>query len=157
MGFLTSALGGSILGGLFAIIQRITDVWAKKKEAEATIMQAKALSELKIKEAELDAFKTSLASGTAETDFDPDPLPADAPKWAVYLRAASETLRVLVDAFRTFTRPGLTWAMVLALVLFITAGRIGPVAVEAIIGDFVFTTSTAVMWWFGSRPLSRTK
>jgi hypothetical protein len=65
--------------------------------------------------------------------------------------------RVFVDAFRTFTRPGLTWAMVLALVVFIMAGKVGPVAVEAVIADFVFTTSTAVMWWFGSRPMSRTK
>lgn len=155
MGFLTSALGGSILGGALSIIQRVTDVWAKKKEAEAEIMKAKALSELKIKEAELDAFKTSL--GTQDEDFDPDPLPADAPKWAILLRACSETLRVLVDAFRAGTRPGLTWAMVLSLVLFIFAGKIGPEAVAAIISDFVFTTSTAVMWWFGSRPLARTK
>lgn len=153
MGFLTSALGGSILGGVLSIITRVTDVWAKKKEAEAEIMRAKALSELKIKEAELDAFKTSLAS--TEEDFDPDPIPADAPKWAIVLRAAAETLRVLCDAFRTFTRPGLTWAMVLALVIFIMAGKAG--VTEVIIADFTFTTATAVMWWFGSRPLARTK
>lgn len=155
MGFLTSALGGSILGGALSIIQRIVDVHAKKKEAEVEILRAKALSELKIKEAELDAFKTSLA--TEERDFDPDPMSPDSPRWAIILRACSETLRVLVDAFRTFTRPGLTWAMVLALIAFILAGKIGPTAVEAIIADFVFTASTAVMWWFGSRPLARTK
>lgn len=152
MGFLTSALGGSILGGVLSIVQRVTDVWAKKKEAEAEIMRAKALSELKIKEAELDAFKTSLS--TQDEDFDPDPISADAPKWAIILRASAETLRVLCDAFRAFTRPGLTWAMVLALVVFIMAGKVG--AVDVIIADFVFTTSTAVMWWFGSRPLART-
>jgi hypothetical protein len=154
MGFLTSALGGSLLGGILALVTRVTDVWAKKKEAEAEIMKAKALSELKIKEAELDAFKTSLSS--QDEDFDPDPLPADSPKWAIILRAGAETLRVLCDAFRAFTRPGLTWAMVLALVLFIMAGKVGPEAIAAIIGDFVFTASTAVMWWFGSRPLART-
>ena len=154
MSFLTSALGGSILGGVLSIVQRFVDVFAKKKEAEVEIMRAKALSELKIKEAELDAFKTSLA--TEEGDFDPDPLPENTNKWAVFFRITAETLRVMVDAFRTFTRPGLTSAMVLALVIFIMAGKIGPTAVEAIIADFVFTTSTAVMWWFGSRPLART-
>lgn len=153
MSFLTSALGGSILGGALSIVQRITDVWAKKKEAEAEIMRAKALSELKIKEAELDAFKTSLAQ--EDKDFDPDPIDPSAPRWAMILRTLAETLRVLCDAFRAFTRPGLTWAMVLALVIFIMAGKVG--AVDVIIADFVFTTSTAVMWWFGSRPLARTK
>lgn len=152
MGFLTSALGGSILGGVLSIIQRLVDVHAKKKEAEAEIMRAKALSELKIKEAELDAFKTSLAG--EEEDFDPDPIPADAPKWAIILRTLAESLRVLCDAFRTFTRPGLTWAMVIALVIFIMAGKAG--ATDVIIADFMFTASTAIMWWFGSRPLART-
>jgi hypothetical protein len=154
MGFLTSELGGSLLGGALSIIQRIVDVHAKKKEAEAEIMKAKALSELKIKEGELEAFKTSL--GTNNEDFDPDPIAADAPKWAVILRACAETLRVLIDAFRAGTRPGLTWAMVLALVLFIMAGKVGPETITLIISDFVFTTCTAVTWWFGSRPLART-
>lgn len=153
MGFLTSALGGSILGGALSIVQRVVDVYAKKKEAEAEIMKAKALSELKIKEAELDAFKTSLS--TQDEDFDPDPIPANAPRWAIILRACAETLRVVCDAFRTFTRPGLTWAMVIALVVFVMAGKAG--ATDVIIADFMFTASTAVMWWFGSRPLARTK
>lgn len=152
MSFLTSALGGSVLGGALSLVARVVDVWAAKKQAEADIMKAKALSELKIKEAELDAFKTSLA--TEEKDFDPDPIDASAPTWAKILRATAETIRVLTDAFRAFTRPGLTWAMVISLVIFVLAGKVD--AVDAIIGDFVFTTSTAVMWWFGSRPLART-
>lgn len=155
MGFLTSALGGSILGGALSIIQRVVDVYAKKKEAEAEILRAKALSELKIKEGELEAFKTSL--GTNNEDYDPDPISADAPKWAIILRATAETIRVLVDAFRSFTRPGLTWAMILALVLFIMAGKVGPEAISLVLSDFIFTMSTAVLYWFGSRPLARTK
>jgi len=46
--------------------------------------------------------------------------------------------------------------MVIALITFIWAGFLGEAAVAAIISDFVFTTSTAVMWWFGSRPIQRT-
>lgn len=154
MSFLTSALGGSLLGSVLSMIQPIVAAFAAKKRAEADIMKAKALSELKVKEAELDAFKSSLES--QDKDFDPDPIPADSPRWAIILRVCSESLRVLVDAFRTFTRPGLTWAMILSLVMFIYAGKVGQAAVDSILTDFVFTTSTAVMWWFGSRPLART-
>jgi hypothetical protein len=46
--------------------------------------------------------------------------------------------------------------MVISLILFIAAGFVGEAAVAVILGDFVFATSTAVMWWFGSRPLQRT-
>jgi len=154
MAFLSSALGGSILGGLLSVVGRVVDVFAKKKEADIEIARAKALSELKIKEVELDAFKQSLAS--SEDDYKPEALPANAPVWAVWLRAIAETLRVLVDSFRVFTRPGLTWALVLALVVFVFTDKLGPVALEALISDFVFTASTAVMWWFGSRPMQRT-
>jgi len=152
MGFLTSALGGSLLGSILSLIQPIVAAYTAKKQAEADVMKAKALSELKIKEGELKAFDTSLS--TQDKDFDPDPIPADAPFWAKILRYSAESLRVLTDAFRAFTRPGLTWAMVISLVIFVLAGKVN--AVDAIIDDFVFTTSTAVMWWFGSRPLART-
>lgn len=154
MGFLTSALGGSLLGGLLSVVQRFVDVHAKKKEAEVEIMRAKALSELKVKEGELMAFTASQAN--AESDFNPDPLPADAGKWAHFLRAGAETLRVLTDAFRAFTRPGLTWALVLSVVGLAASGKLPGYGLEAIGADLVFTMSTAVMWWFGSRPLQRT-
>lgn len=154
MAFLSSALGGSILGGVLSVVGRVVDVFAKKKEADIEIARAKALSELKIKEAELDAFKESLSS--QDEDYKPEPLPANAPIWAVWLRAIADTLRVLVDSFRVFTRPGLTWALVLALVAFVFTDKLGPVALEALIADFVFTASTAIMWWFGSRPMQRT-
>lgn len=157
MGFITSALGGSILGGILSLLGKWMDVYTKGKEADIEIRKATAIASLKVKEAEMQAFGQSLKSGGEETDYNPDPLPENAPKWAMLIRITMESLRVFVDAFRTFTRPGLTWAMVLSLVVFIMAGRLGPLAVEAVVADFVFTTSTAVMWWFGSRPMSRTK
>lgn len=157
MGFLTSALGGSILGGLLSLAGKWMDVYTKGKEAEIEIKKATAIASLKVKEAEMQAFGQSLKAGGEEADYNPDPLPENAPKWAMLIRITMESLRVFVDAFRTFTRPGLTWAMVFALVVFIMADKAGPAVVSAVIADFVFTTSTAVMWWFGSRPMSRTK
>lgn len=144
MGFLASALGGSILGGVMSLVTRWLDVFAKGKEADIEIRKAEALSRLKITEGELTAFNTSQSQ-----DSEAVAIPVNTPVWV-------SAVRILVDAFRAFTRPGLTWALVVSLVYFISVGKLGQYAVEAVIGDFVFTTSTAVMWWFGSRPLART-
>lgn len=154
MSFITSALGGSLLGGVLSVVQRFADVFVKKKEADIEIARAKALSELKVKEGELNAFTASQSQ--SESDYDPDPLPASAPVWAIISRMFVDCLRVLVDAFRVFTRPGLTWALVIAVVYLMVAGKLPNFTLEAIAADLVFTMSTAVMWWFGSRPLQRT-
>lgn len=142
--FLTSAAGGSVLGGVLSLAQRIIDVKSKAMETELDIKKMEAMSRLKITEAEFKSFDTSLKS-----DSEPVKIPDNAPVWVV-------SVRILVDSFRAFTRPGLTWAMVLSLITFIVAGIIGQDAVSAILADFVFASSTAVMWWFGSRPLQRT-
>lgn len=144
MSFLTSALGGTLLGGLLSLVQKIVDVKSKAWETELEIKKMEAMSRLKITEAEYKSFDTSLKS-----DSEAVAMPDRTPLWVL-------STRILVDAFRAFTRPGLTWAMVIALIAFIWAGFLGEAAVAAIISDFVFTTSTAVMWWFGSRPLQRT-
>jgi len=142
--FLSSAVGGSILGGVLSLVQKIVDVKSKAMETELEIKKMEAMSRLKITEAEFKSFDTSLKS-----DNEAVQIPANAPIWVI-------STRILVDAFRAFTRPGLTWAMVLSLIMFIVAGFVGEAAVSAILADFVFATSTAVMWWFGSRPLQRT-
>lgn len=144
LSFLSSAVGGSILGGVLSLVQKIVDVKSKAMETELEIKKMEAMSRLKITEAEFKSFDTSLKS-----DNEAVQIPANAPIWVV-------STRILVDAFRAFTRPGLTWAMVLSLIMFIVAGFVGKAAVAAILADFVFATSTAVMWWFGSRPLQRT-
>jgi hypothetical protein len=146
MSFFASALGGSLLGGILSLATRFTDMFAKSKEIEWEIKKMEAMSRLKITEAEFKSFDTSLAAGN-ET---PVVIPSNTPVWV-------SAVRVLVDSFRAFTRPGLTWAMVLSLVVFIIAGVVSSPVVDVILADFVFTTSTAVMWWFGSRPMAKTK
>jgi hypothetical protein len=144
MSFFTSAIGGSILGGILSLVQKIVDVKSKAMEAELEIKKMEAMSRLKITEAEFKSFDTSLSS-----DNEAVKIPENTPSWVV-------SVRIMVDSFRAFTRPGLTWAMVVSLVVFIFAGLGGEAAVNAIIADFVFATSTAIMWWFGSRPSQRT-
>tara|TARA_R110001606_G_scaffold41412_4_gene111764 strand:- start:424 stop:867 length:444 start_codon:yes stop_codon:yes gene_type:complete len=142
--FLSSAVGGSILGGVLSITQKIVDAKSQAWQAEIDIKKMESISRLKITEAEFKSFDSSLQNTSKDVV-----IPENAPIWVV-------SARVMIDAFRSFTRPGLTWCMVFALILFIVAGFVGEAAVAAILSDFVFTTSTAVMWWFGSRPVQRT-
>ena len=141
--FISSALGGSLLGGILSLFQKWADVKAKGMEADIEIRKMESMARLKVTEGELAAFTTSQQ---ANEDID---TPENTPVWV-------SAIRVLVDAFRAFTRPGLTWAMIVTLSCVIFGDKLGIAATEAVISDFVFTTSTAVMWWFGSRPLART-
>ena len=141
--FFTSAVGGSILGGILSLVQKIVDVKSKAMEAELEIKKMEAMSRLKITDAEFKSFDTSLSS-----DNEAIKIPENAAPWVV-------SVRIMVDSFRAFTRPGLTWAMIITLSCIMFGDKLGISATEAIISDFVFTTSTAVMWWFGSRPLQK--
>ena len=111
--FISSALGGSLLGGILSLFQKWADVKAKGMEADIEIRKMESMARLKVTEGELAAFTTSQQ---ANEDID---IPENTP-----------------------------------CVIF--GDKLGIAATEAVISDFVFTTSTAVMWWFGSRPLART-
>ena len=54
-----------------------------------------------------------------------------------------------VDAFRNFTRPGITWALLLVLVYVYTMST--PAARDQMLGEITFGAFTALFWWFGSR------
>jgi len=97
MSFLTSALGGTLLGGLLSLVQKIVDVKSKAWETELEIKKMEAMSRLKITEAEYKSFDTSLKSDSKAVA-----MPERTPLWVL-------STRILVDAFRAFTRPGLTW------------------------------------------------
>lgn len=153
MSFLSSAIGGTLFGGVLSIVQRVVDYKAKAAEAKIEIEKAKALSELKVKEGELAAFTQSLKQ-EGEEAYDPDPLPANAPAWACWIRAIVDCIAVLVDAFRKATRPGLTWFLAGGLLWLLSSGKVPDYMLAGILADFVFTVSTALTWWFGSRPRS---
>ena len=58
-----------------------------------------------------------------------------------------------VDAFRNFTRPGLTWGLLLVLVY---AFAVSPDGTRAqMLDEITFGAFTALFWWFGSRYSKR--
>ena len=54
-----------------------------------------------------------------------------------------------VDALRNFTRPGLTWALLVVLVYVFSVSP--EVARVRMLDEIVFGAFTALFWWFGSR------
>lgn len=141
MNFLASALGGTIVGKFLDFGTKWFDTYAARKQAEVDIMKAKALSDLKIKEEELKAFTASQSSANEDSVA----IPANTPAWV-------SAIAVLVDSFRRFTRPGLTWALAVVVALLAFFGDLPPPTRDMLVADLVFTAATALTWWYGSRP-----
>jgi len=55
----------------------------------------------------------------------------------------------LVDCFRAFTRPALTWLLI--SILLIVFFQLEPVEQAKMADQIVFAAFTALFWWFGSR------
>jgi hypothetical protein len=134
---LFNAASGGVFGSILHLGTSFFDTWKKKKEAETEIMLMKAKADMAEKAAAWDAFARSQPGTSA-----PFVVPANAAPWA-------GTLATVVEAFKTFTRPGLTWALLLVLVLvYFTATA----EVRATMtGEITFGAFTALFWWFGSR------
>jgi hypothetical protein len=115
------------------------DIYKKKKEAEVEIQLMNAKVACAEKEAAWNAFAKSQEG--ANSSGIPT-LPAITWPWV-------GNVYVAVDAFRSFTRPGLTWAgvILLAVVFF----NVSPAKQESMVEEIQFATWTAVFWWLGSR------
>ena len=134
---LFNAAGGGVFGSLLHLGTSFFDTWKKKKEAETEIMLLQAKAELAEKAAAWDAFAKS-QPGTAA----PFVVPANAAPWA-------SNLATIVEAFKTFTRPGLTWSLLgIVVVVFFNASAD---AREMMTREITFGAFTALFWWFGSR------
>jgi len=138
---LANAAGGGIFGSVLHLGTSFFDTWKKKKEAETEIMLLRAKSELAEKAAAWDAFAKS-QPGTAA----PFVVPENAAPWA-------GTIMTAVEAFKSFTRPGLTWSLlgVLVIVYFHST----PDVRTTMTGEITFGAFTALFWWFGSRYTSK--
>jgi len=139
--FLSSALGGTLLGKVLGYGDKWIESYTHRKNAEVDILKAKALAELKIKEEEIKAFTASQQSANEDSVG----IPEQAAPWAA-------NLAVVVDSFRRFTRPALTWGLAIVISLLAFGGNLDPVSRAALVSDLVFTAATALTWWFGSRP-----
>lgn len=134
---LFNAASGGVFGSILHLGTSFFDTWKKKKEAETEIMLMKAKSDMAEKAASWDAFARSQPGSQA-----PFVVPSNAAAWA-------STIATVVEAFKTFTRPGLTWALLLVLTLVYFNST--PEIRAQITPEIVFGAFTALFWWFGSR------
>lgn len=137
---LFNAAGGGIFGSLLHLGTSVFETWKKKKDAEVEIMLLNAKVAAAEKEAAWNAFaKSQEGAGAIQIPSSASPLVAN-----IYLG---------VDAFRNFTRPGLTWALLLVLVYVFTVSP--ETARQEMLGEITFGAFTALFWWFGSRYSKR--
>ena len=144
MGFwdmVTTAAGGGVLGSVLHLATSVFDVWKRKKDAEVEIMLLNAKVHAAEKEAAWNAFTASQQHGAGTIN-----IPAGASPMVsnVYL---------VVDAFRNFTRPGLTWALLMVLVYVFAVSP--EAARQQMLNEITFGAFTALFWWFGSRYAKR--
>lgn len=132
----TNAASGGLVGGLLHLGTSVFETWRKKKDAEVEIMLLNAKVHAAEKEAAWNAFSKS------QENTGPIQLPATA-------HPIVANVYLAVDAFRNFTRPGLTWALLVVLVYVFTVST--PTGREAMLGEITFGAFTALFWWFGSR------
>lgn len=133
---LFNAAGGGIVGSLLHLGAGIFETWRRKKDAEVEIMLMQAKTESAEKAAAWDAFarsQTSQAPFTVPTGVSP----------------LMANIFTAVEAFKTFTRPGLTWALLAVLVYVFTVSP--EAARQQMLGEITFGAFTALFWWFGSR------
>lgn len=133
---LFNAAGGGVFGSVLHLGTAIFETWKKKKDAEVEIMLLRAKTESAEKAAAWDAFARSQSSQA------PFVVPQGVAPWAA-------NMFTVVEAFKTFTRPGLTWALLVILV-YVFAVSPQP-ARESMLGQIEFGAFTALFWWFGSR------
>ena len=132
-----NAAGGGVFGSLLHLGTSIFETWKRKKDAEVEIMVMNAKVAAAEKAAAWNAFTES-----QKQQGQPIQIPANAAPLVanVYL---------LVDAFRNFTRPGLTWALLLVLVYVFAVSP--EAARQEMLGEITFGAFTALFWWYGSR------
>jgi hypothetical protein len=133
---LFNAAGGGVFGSLLHLGTSIFETWKKRKEAEVEIMLLNAKVAAAEKEAAWNAFiKSQESQKTAE-------IPTQASSWMTNIYLG-------VDAFRNFTRPGLTWALLFVLLFVYISSNES--ARGQMLGEITFGAFTALFWWFGSR------
>lgn len=137
---LFNAAGGGVVGSILHLGTSFFDIYKKKKEAETEILLMNAKVAAAEKQSAWDAFTASQKTNDAI------PIPAGAAPWVASLLG-------LVEALRSFTRPGLTWALlgILSIAYFKS-----PEEVQAgMITEMQFAAFTAIFWWLGSRYTSK--
>jgi hypothetical protein len=138
---LTTAAGGGVVGSILHLGTSIFEVWKRKKDAEVEIMLLNAKVQAAEKEAAWNAFTASQKDHAGHLMIPTGTSPM------------MSNVYVAVDAFRNFTRPGLTWALLAVLVYVFVVSP--DAARDQMLQEITFGAFTALFWWFGSRYAKR--
>jgi len=132
-----NAASGGVVGSILHVSTAFFETWRKRKDAEVEIMLLNAKLAAAEKEAAWSAFTASQKDANATLV-----IPAGVWPWA-------GSIYVLVDAFRQFTRPGLTWAGFLFLTSVYWSAT--PEVRASLSPEIQFGAWTLVFWWVGAR------
>lgn len=135
--FFSTVAGGGVVGSVLHLGTSAFDVWRKGKEAKLEIELMTARVAAAEKTEAWKAFAESQASSRTITT-----IPANASPFVT-------NIYLFVDAFRNFTRPGLTWATML-FVVYVYATAV-PDQRTQLAPEITFGAFTAFFWWFGER------
>lgn len=138
LSFLSSAVGGSLLGSVLSIVNGWSETYRKQKELEMQIRLAES-------SAAAQAFANSQATNTSAFVV-PDGI------W-VWVKSFIALVLGCVEAFRQFTRPGLTWGLI--VFLWFAYNGADASARASLLDQITFGAFTALLWWFGERMNSR--
>lgn len=133
---LFNAASGGVVGSILHIGTSIFETWRKKKDAEVDVMLMQAKVAAAEKEAAWNAFsKSQENNGSIQIPSNASPIMVN-----VYLA---------VDAFKGFTRPGITWALLFVLLYVFSVSPVE--SQKEMLNQIVFGAFTSLFWWFGSR------
>ena len=126
---LFNAAGGGILGSLLHCVTSFV-------ETKNNIAMMKAQTEMASNQAAWQAFAESQKGNESLQ------IPANTPSWV-------SALYLCVDSVKQLTRPLLTWAAIVVIVLVYLKAT--PDARSAMASEILFGSFTAIFWWFGAR------
>lgn len=163
---ITSLLGGGITGIIGSVTQRVFEYKTKQLEIQAN--KEKYAHEVEMRKADAEIYKEEWAARTKVAEVEAtakvDAADADAFKTALtsepkrYYEGSTYTtgqswLMLSLDFLRGIVRPGLTLYLCgITTIMYYKAASEAPIqAGETIVNTILYLTTTAILFWFGTR------
>jgi len=175
---LSALLSGGLTGVIGSLVSNITDIWKRRQDRQHELKLRQLDIQMMDKEWE---YRERQAETEASVDMQEsadslraDSYDHDARTYSVGLEveaAWSKALLVLADFIRALVRPALTvfliwlvWETRMEVVEVLDAAGMQGISAEqavsvyaSVVDMILYLASTAVTWWFGTRPISSKK
>lgn len=135
--FLTSAVGGSLLGALGQAATQLMETWRANQESKRKIEEMKALAAIKVEETSWAAFQESMKSRSSSFTMPANATPAQ--NW----------IFVVVEAIVRLVNPMLTLAAIIILFNFYHTLDTG--AQREFFPEVAAFSFAVCYWWIGQR------